>query len=198
MPNHPESADPDQIADSILSAAAEAETPQDSVSEATDPMLELKQELAKWRDAALRNQAELENFRKRMQREKAEAVKFGNFNLIMELLPVIDNFHYGLEAARSESESSSVFQGMSMVMKQVTEFLADQGVEEVPALGQSFDPNIHEAVQQDWSDSVAEGHVIAVVRKGFKLHDRLLRAANVIVSKGAEGNSPASQEEPST
>lgn len=160
--------------------------------ETVDPVAELQAELDKWRDAAMRNQAELENFRKRMQRERSDAVKYANGSLLAELLPVVDNFQFGLDAARNEAKDSIVFQGMSMVMKQLLDFLADQGVKEVPAEGQQFDPNLHEAVKQESSDTVPEGTVMTVIRRGFKLHDRLLRAANVIVSKGPEsGTTPA-------
>tara|TARA_R110002096_G_scaffold376724_7_gene570493 strand:- start:8368 stop:9024 length:657 start_codon:yes stop_codon:yes gene_type:complete len=155
---------------------------EEKAAEKLDPQAEAQ----KWRDVALRSQAELENFRKRMSREKQDAIKFGNAGLLETLLPVIDNFRFGLDAARQESQDSIVFQGMSMVMKQLDDFLGEQGVVEVPAEGKVFDPNLHEAVKQEYSDEVEEGTVTAVIRRGFKLHDRLLRAAHVIVSKGPE------------
>jgi len=160
-----------------------------------DPMEQLQAELAKWKDLALRSQADLENFRKRMHKEKADAIKFANSTLLNDLLPIVDNFHFGLDAARQEAEGGVVFQGMSMVMRQLTDFLGEYGVEEVPAEGQSFDPNLHDAVKQEHSDSVPEGVVIAVIRRGYKLRDRLLRAANVVVSKGPESENPATEPE---
>ncbi|MEM7009993.1 MAG: nucleotide exchange factor GrpE [Verrucomicrobiota bacterium] len=185
----PESESPEETP-----AAAETEASEEAVvaepEEELDPMAKLEQEAEKWRDLATRSQAELENFRKRMAREKADAIKFGNSALIESLLPVIDNFNFGLQAARQEDESGVVYQGMSMVYKQIEDFLSDQGVEEVPAEGKPFDPNLHEAVQQQASDEVENGVILSVIRRGYKLHDRLLRAANVVVSTG-----PAAAEE---
>jgi molecular chaperone GrpE len=181
--------------------AAPASTPESApeTASAGDPVAELQQELARWKDATLRGQAELENFRKRMAREKADAIKFGNASLLSDLFPVIDNFRFGLEAARQESESSIVFQGMSMVMKQLTDFLAGQGVTEFGEPGEVFDPNLHEAVQQEYSEVRPDGQILTTLRRGYRLHDRVLRAANVIVSKGpapapnSEGGETASQ-----
>ncbi len=128
-------------------------------AEPADPMAQLEAEAQKWRETAMRNQAELENFRKRMSREKLEAIKFGNSSLLEGLLPVIDNFRFGLDAARQEGEESDVFKGMAMVAKQIEDFLADQGVVEVPAEGLPFDPNLHDAVKHEHDDAAAEGHV---------------------------------------
>ena len=158
-------------------------------------MANLQQEVARWKDMALRGQAELENFRKRMAREKVDAIKFGNANLLEDLLPIIDNFRFGLDAARQESESSIVFQGMSMVMKQISDFLAAQGITEFGESGEAFDPNLHEAVQQEFSETLADGQILTTLRRGYRLHDRVLRAANVVVSKGpapaaVEGEAP--------
>ncbi len=188
----------EEVAANAQSANSETEPPS---SEELDPMAQLQAEAIKWREVAMRSQAELENFRKRMSREKQDAIKFGTFGLLESLLPVIDNFRFGLDAARQEAEDSVVFQGMSMVMKQLEDFFADQGVTEVLADGETFDPNIHEAIKQEASDDVEEGKITAVVRCGYRLHDRLLRPAHVIVSKGPEsaaeeGSSADSPENP--
>ncbi len=90
----------------------------------------------------------------------------------------------GLEAARQESEKSMVFMGMSMVNRQIQDFLRDSGALEIEAQGKVFDPNLHEAVAQEASTTIPEGTVIRVTRRGYKLKDRLLRAASVIVSSG--------------
>jgi molecular chaperone GrpE len=94
----------------------------------------------------------------------------------------------GLAAATADGAQSSIAQGMQMVHKQLNDFLANNGLKEIETDGKAFDPNLHEALSQQPSDEVPEGHVISTTRKGFHLHDRLLRAANVIVSTGpAEG-----------
>ncbi len=146
-----------------------------------------QEELEKWKDIAARSQADLENYRKRMTREKSEAIQFANRALLETLLPIIDNFDMGLQAAKSaDGEQSVIFQGMAMVFKQIEDFLSDQGVEIISPDGQEFDPNLHEALKQEPSDSIPEGSVIFTMRRGYRLKDRLLRAANVIVSSGPE------------
>ncbi len=152
--------------------------------EEKDPLTLAKEAATKWKDLAMRNQAELENFRKRMSRDKSDAVRFANSSLLSELLPIIDNFEMGLEAARNEGEDSIITKGMEMVYRQIEEFLTSNGAQGVDATSGPFDPLLHEAVNQEYSGEVAEGEIIRQLRKGYRLHDRLLRAANVIVSKG--------------
>lgn len=144
----------------------------------------LKQELEKFRDLALRSQADLDNYRKRMAREKEEAIRYANAGLLEGLLPVVDSFELGLEAARNTSGAEGILQGMEMVFKQLKNFLASNGVEIIDATGQVFDPSVHDAMGQEASDEVPEGHVLRQLRKGYKLRDRLLRPSSVIVSKG--------------
>lgn len=151
-----------------------------------DPIEEAQKDAAHWKDLAARNQAELDNYRKRMAREKSDAIKFANASLLSELLPVIDSFQMGLSAAINEDPDSIISKGMEMVQKQLEEFLTSQGAVLISSVGQEFDPNIHEAISQESSNEVPSGHVISEIRKGFTLNDRLLRAANVIVSKGPQ------------
>lgn len=155
---------------------------------APDPLAarvaELEAELASQRDQALRDRADFENTRKRLQREKEEAVRFANANLLEKLLPVVDNFELGLAAARQSADGSAVLSGMSMVQKQLEDFLRDSGLQPIDATGSKFDPNLHEALGEEPSKEVPEGIVIRQIRKGWKLRDRLIRAANVFVSKG--------------
>lgn len=151
-----------------------------------DPQAQLEADLLKWKDTAMRNAADLENFRKRMSREKAEAIKFGNQRLIEELLPVIDSFSMGMMAAEAEADSM-IYMGMKMVQTQIEGFLSGQGVTEaVTEVGTEFDPNIHDAMSQEESDEFEEGKIIRVMRKGYLLGERLIRPANVVVSKKAE------------
>jgi molecular chaperone GrpE len=96
----------------------------------------------------------------------------------------------GLEAARAESASSMLFMGMNMVFKQIENFLAEMNVTDVPAQDLPFDPNLHEAVSQEAHDSAPEGQVLRILRKGYKLKDRLLRPAMVVVSKGPDEVAP--------
>jgi len=144
---------------------------------------QLQTDIERFRDLALRSQADFDNYRKRSAREKEEAVKFANASLLERLIPIIDNFDLGLAAAGS-AENSPILAGMSMVGKQLHDFLAEIGVTAIDAAGQTFDPNLHEAIAHENDPKVPEGKVIRQVRKGFKLKDRLLRPANVIVSSG--------------
>lgn len=169
----------DPLDDQVLEAAPDA-TPDGEIAD-----VDFQAEAAKLKDLALRARADLDNFRKRSLREKEDAIRYANNGLLEKLLPVIDNFELGLDAARNATDAASVLQGMSMVQRQLQDFIRSQGLEEVPADGEAFDPNKHDAVSQEFSAEVPEGKVIRQVRKGYKLKDRLLRAASVIVSKGA-------------
>lgn len=170
----------DPLDDQVMDAPVDA-TPDGEIAD-----VDFQAEAAKLKDLALRARADLDNFRKRSLREKEDAIRYANNGLLEKLLPVIDNFELGLEAARNATDAASVLQGMSMVHRQLQDFIRSQGLEEVPAEGELFDPNKHDAVSQEFSADIAEGQVIRQVRKGYKLKERLLRAASVIVSKGAQ------------
>lgn len=166
------------------------ESPLDSQQEETVQQAQpsVEEELLKWRDTAMRTAAEYDNYRKRMTKEKEDCVRYANQRLIEELLPVIDNFEMGLQAASSD-QSSMIYIGMNMVKKQMDEFLANQGVSEIPCeAGQSFDHNLHEAIQREASDQ-PEGTILRVVRKGYKIKDRLLRPTNVVVAHNDQNES---------
>ena len=146
-----------------------------------DPWEELEADVAKWKELSLRTAAEMDNLRKRTAREREEAIRYANQRLLEELLPVIDNFEMGMQAAAQDS-SSMIYIGMDMVRRQLNEFLAAQGVEEIDTSG-LFDPNLHDAVAQEDCAAGEEGRILRVSRKGYKLRDRLLRPASVVVSK---------------
>ena len=175
-----EGADEETTGTEAEAAAADAEGGESG--EEVDPLTEAN----KWRNLALRSQADLENYRKRMAREKTDAIQYANASLLSSLLPVLDNFDMGLQAARQEGEDNIIYQGFVMVRKQIEDFLSENGVTAVEATG-PFDPNVHEAVKQEHDDEVPEGEIVAELRKGYRLSDRLLRAANVVVSKGPGG-----------
>jgi molecular chaperone GrpE len=111
-------------------------------------------------------------------------VRYANAGLLEKLLPVVDNFELGLAAARQSADGSAVLSGMSMVQRQLEDFLRDNGLQSIDATGQKFDPNLHEALGEENSAEVPEGVVLRQLRKGWKLKDRLIRAANVFISKG--------------
>ncbi|MFN7565338.1 MAG: nucleotide exchange factor GrpE [Prosthecobacter sp.] len=180
-PPTPESTAP--AVENAAEAPPATEMPSETAPEAPqDPIALLTAEVDKWKDLAYRSQAELDNFRKRSAREAQETRAYANADLLRGILPIMDNFEMGLEAARAESEKSMIFMGMSMVQRQIADFLRDMGVTEVEALGKPFDPNLHDAVSTEASADHAEGTVLRVTRRGFKLKDRLLRPVSVIVA----------------
>ncbi len=149
-----------------------------------DPTSGLQADLDRFRDLALRSQADFDNFKKRAAREKEDAIKYANSSLLERLIAIVDNFELGLSAAKSESAQSPILAGMGMVLKQLTDFLADNGLQPIDAEGRKFDPNLHEAIAHEPSATVPEGNVVRQMRRGYKLKDRLLRPSTVVVSSG--------------
>jgi len=141
-------------------------------------------EAVKWRDTALRAQAELDNYRKRVARDRDEDYKRAQAVVLERLLPVLDNFEFGMIEVRRGDPKSPIVVGMEMIERQLNEFMSGSGVEVIDATGVKFDPNLHEAVSQEEDAATPEGHVVRQVRRGFRLRDRLLRPAMVVVSKG--------------
>lgn len=141
-------------------------------------------EAGKFRDLAMRTAADFDNFRKRAAREKEEAIRYANSSLLENLLPVLDNFELGLSAARSAPDAAAILQGLDMVSRQFRDFLSAAGLEEIPTEGAEFDPNVMEAVGSEADDQIGENGVLRQTRRGYKLRDRLLRPASVIVSQG--------------
>ncbi len=169
---------PPPISGEVQNASADGEA-------ADDPVASLQGDLDRFRDLALRTQADFENYKKRAARERDEAIKYANNSLLERLIAIVDSFELGLSAAREESEQSPIYSGMNMVLKQLTDFLADNGLQPIDAVGKKFDPNLHEAIGHEPSDEVPEGHVIRQTRRGYRLKDRLLRPAAVVVSSGS-------------
>jgi len=149
-----------------------------------DPTAGLQADLDRFRDLALRSQADFDNFKKRAAREKEESIKYANSSLLERLVAIVDNFELGLTAAKEEGETSPIYSGMSMVLKQLTDFLAENGLQPIDAEGKKFDPNLHEAIAHEPNDEVPEGVVIRQMRRGYRLKDRLLRPSTVVVSSG--------------
>jgi molecular chaperone GrpE len=145
---------------------------------------------AELKDRLLRAQAEWDNSRKRILREKEEAVRYAGEAILERLLPVLDNFEMGMEAAKTATDPKAIAQGLEMVLAQFRQVLRDAGVETIDAVGKPFDPHRHEALGHHESHEHPEGHVLTQVRKGYKLKDRLLRAASVFVAKPPEGKHP--------
>src|SRR6266542_6064295 len=167
---------------SLGSTPSSATAPQRSESE--DPMTGLQADLDRFRDLALRSQADFENYKKRSAREKEDAVKYANSSLLERLVAIVDNFELGLEAARDESERSPIYSGMTLVLKQLRDFLGEDGLQPIEAEGKRFDPNLHEAIAHEPSNQFPEEVVLRQTRRGYRFKDRLLRPSSVVVSSG--------------
>jgi molecular chaperone GrpE len=154
-------------------------------ADSEDSTAGLQADLDRFRDLALRSRADFENYKKRCAREKEEAIKYANSSLLERLITIVDNFELGLSAAREQSEKSPIYSGMSMVLKQLSDFLAENGLQPIDAEGQKFDPNLHEAIAHEPGDAVPEGIVVRETRRGYRFKDRLLRPSAVVVSSGA-------------
>jgi molecular chaperone GrpE len=147
---------------------------------------ELEKEKEEINDRLLRVAADLENFRRRTEREKEEIKKFGIDRVISELLPAVDNMERALQHADDRGDESSLVEGIEMVHRQILAALKKHGVEGFSSHGESFDPTRHEAIQQVETTDHPTGTVIDEYQKGYFLHDRLLRPALVSVAKRVE------------
>ncbi len=144
-----------------------------------------EQAVGESQDLYLRERAELENFKKRSMRERSEALRYATEPLARDLLTVVDNLERALEHARSGGDAGAVVDGVEMVLKGALEMLGRHGIERIDAVGQEFDPALHEALAQVPDDSVEANRVVEQLLPGYRLHERLLRAAQVTVSTGA-------------
>jgi molecular chaperone GrpE len=146
---------------------------------------DLSAELVETKDRWIRLQADFENFRRRAQREREEAVRYGSQNLFKDLLTTVDNLERAIDHARKGGggDVENLLQGVELVQKGLLGLMASHGVTEVEALGKPFDPAQHEAMAQATDASAAPNTVLEVLQKGYMLRDRLLRPARVIVAR---------------
>ncbi len=155
-------------------------------SPADDDMARVTAERDEYLDQLQRTRADFDNFRKRVERERPLLAEAGVRDLVAELLPVLDNLERALEAlvAAGDQGAAGIVAGVEMVKQQLGGLLAGRGVEEIPAQGEAFDPTIHEAVQSLPSPDHPEGTVVAVVERGYRMSDAVIRPARVVVSQG--------------
>lgn len=146
----------------------------------------LEQEKAQLEERLLRLQADFDNQRKRALREKQEALSYGHENVVKDVLVVVDNLDRAIEhaSASSGADFEGMLQGVELVRHELLAVLAKHGVSTIEAEGEGFDPNIHEALAQMEDERVPAGRVARMLQKGYRLRDRLLRPARVMVSKG--------------
>ena len=170
--------------------------PAETAAPTPEQVTELKARAAKadenW-ERLLRTTADFDNFKKRAAREKIESAQYATASMLQKLLPVLDNFEMALAAAQNtpgaQGGIASFQSGVTMIQQQLKSVLVESGLEEIESAGKPFDPNFHEAVSEQESAEVPEGHVLQQLRKGYKLKERLLRPATVIVAKKPAANS---------
>jgi molecular chaperone GrpE len=133
-----------------------------------------------------RTRADFENYQKRNQREREQERKYWYGPLVLDLLPAFDNLERAMAAASQAGESGPLVKGVAMVQSQLLDVLKRHGITPIAALGQPFDPNLHQAVMQQPSAEHPPNTVLQVLQQGFMIHDRVLRPASVVVSKEAE------------
>ena len=194
-----------------------AEAPEQMTTEETesvveeavdDPLTQLKNELEAARtetsnnwDLYLRERADLENARKRHQREKEDALRFANDRLLKEIIPVLDNLERAVEhAGQGDDDVQGLLEGVNMTINQFRKALEDFGAKPIKAIGTDFDPNLHQAMGQVESAEQAPNTVVTEFQKGYLLHDRLLRPSLVMVAKApskeaADGEEPTATDE---
>lgn len=143
---------------------------------------ELEKEIDEWKNRALRAQADLENVRRRAKAEKEEDAKYRVQPLAEELLPVMDNFERAMQTQPDNESAQSFIDGMAMVYNQFKSALEQQGVEEIPAQGEYFDPTIHQAVMQADEEGFESNQIVEEMQKGYRLKDRVLRPSMVKVN----------------
>jgi molecular chaperone GrpE len=186
---------------------AAEETTETATEKAAGPLVELQNaietlsiESAKNWDLYLRERADLENARKRHQRDKEEALRFANDRLLKEMIPVLDNLERAVDHAdQADDENQGLLEGVNMTINQFRKALENFGVKPINAIGASFDPNLHQAMGQVESVDQTPNTVVTEFQKGYLLHDRLLRPSMVMVAKAPTDEAIDSEtEDPAT
>lgn len=158
--------------------------PHERIAELEQALAEAEARATQARDAQLRAAADLENTRRRLEREAQTSARFAAEGLLRELLSVVDSLELGIKAAeRPEAQVQALVDGMTLTHKQFDALLEKQGVTVVDPAGQAFDPEVHQAMSMIESADVPPNHVLSVMQKGYQLHGRLLRPAMVVVAK---------------
>ena len=182
-------AEPEEIVD-VDQESEEASIEEENIEEAKElsPLEQLEEqirlkddELLKQKDTFLREKAELDNFKKRLVKEKEDFVQFANERLLKEVIQIEDNMERAMTASNATLESLQ--EGVEMIQKQFATFLKNQKVKPIEALGKPFDPNLHEVLNQQESEEHEENTVIQEYSKGYTLNGRILRSAKVVIAK---------------
>ncbi len=174
-----------ETAENEAEAEAEASNPtEDALAELEKKVSDLNAENAQLKDQMIRRQAEIENYRKRLARDKEEAVQFANSKLISDILPFLDNLDRALVAAKAGGDTEKLVEGIEMAQSQFLSNLdKNWGLKAIEAVGKEFDPQMHEACMVTVDDSLEHETVLEDFMKGYTLHDRVLRPSKVRIGK---------------
>jgi molecular chaperone GrpE len=153
--------------------------------ELLEQLKDIEAEAKKNHDLYLRAYAEMENIKKRGKKEREDLAKYANESLIKEILPVIDNLEKAISHSKNGDNPSGLIEGIELTLDGLIKTLEKAGLEEVESEGKPFDPNFHEAVSQQIDESLAPGHIITELQKGYLLNGRLIRPSRVIISQGS-------------
>ena len=152
-------------------------------TKAKEILQKLDTENKELKDQLLKRRAEFENFRKRMEKEKADFAKYALEKELLDLLPIMDSFDRALHPDLIKEETQPVFDGFTLIYKQLLDFMSKQGVEEIASIGEQFDPHLHQAVSQEASEEHESGIVIKEYQKGYKFTNKILRPSMVVVAQ---------------
>ena len=172
------------VADESPVPPAAAETADPTPAPEAEPATPVEEAPEPVQHQLLRLQADFDNFRKRIVRERKEWITSANADLVTDLLPVLDHFELGLADGAKNGVPPAMLEGFQLIYNQLMGVLAKAGVEPIDAVGKLFDPHWHEAMTHQPSDTVPAEHVVAQTRRGYTMGDKLLRAAQVLVSSG--------------
>ncbi|NGZ95907.1 MAG: nucleotide exchange factor GrpE [Nitrospira sp. WS110] len=170
--------------DSLEGSSPKNETGNASRTSAEEEPAVKAEEYQSLNNKYLRLAAEFDNYKRLSQRDQRDQIRFGNEQLLKELLSVVDNMERAIKAARTNGGDAALVQGVELTLKQLSGILAKFGVQAIDTAGQDFDPSAHQAVSYGPSDDVPANKVLDEFQKGYRLHDRILRAAMVSVSSG--------------
>ncbi len=145
-----------------------------------------EQENIDWQDKFLRAKADYQNLQKRAADEQRNAIRYANADFARSVVQVLDDFERTLEAAEEAPEADSIISGVKLVYEKLLKLLGDHHIEPIEALGQPFDPHLHEALMQEASETLPPDSVLREIERGYRLHDRVLRPARVVISKAPE------------
>jgi molecular chaperone GrpE len=177
-------ADEQTAVDESLAKMVDESIDSDTSADSPADVMQLESELQQAQLQIARAQADLENYRKRVRRDMADDRKYADLSLLRDLLPVLDNFDLALAAIEPNDTTTGLLEGVKMVKDQLMMVLQQHDCQRIDPQGDAFDPHLHEAIAQQPDSDRPQGTVLHVAKAGYRLHDRVIRPAQVVVSTG--------------